>query len=126
MKKVLVIDDEPLVARLMTEVLKMANLECRIDYCSDGGQGRAKAAQGKYDLISLDLAMPLMDGFEALEEIKRNPKSNQTPVVVVTGRLEAALHERAMQMGAAAVVTKPFNVWDLGNTLRLILAKQDA
>jgi len=121
-KRILLIDDEPVVARLMTEVLKRANLECSIDYCSDGGQGRAKAAQGQYDLISLDLAMPLMDGMEALEEIKRNPKSANIPVIVVTARRDEALHQRALALGAVAVVTKPFNVWDLGNTVRLVLA----
>ena len=116
------IDDEPLVARLLTEVLKLANLECKLDYCSDGGQGRAKAAQGQYDLISLDLAMPLMDGIEALAEIKRNPKSAHIPVVVVTARRDPAIHQRATELGAAAVISKPFNVWELGNTFRLILA----
>lgn len=122
MKRILVIDDEPLVARLLTEVLKLANLECKLDYCSDGGQGRAKAAQGQYDLISLDLAMPLMDGIEALAEIKRNPKSAHIPVVVVTARRDPAIHQRATELGAAAVISKPFNVWELGNTFRLILA----
>jgi CheY-like chemotaxis protein len=121
-KRVLVIDDEPFVARLITEVLKASNLECDVDYCSDGGQGRAKAAQGEYDAISLDLAMPLMDGIEALEEMKRNPKSAHIPVVVVTGQRDPALHQRAMELGAAAVVTKPFDFWELGNTFRLIFA----
>ena len=122
MKRILVIDDDPLIARLITEVLKLANLECSLDYCSDGGQGREKAAQGRYDLISLDLAMPLMDGMEALAEIKRNPKSAQIPVIVLTAKLDPALHQKATELGAAAVVTKPFNVWELGNTFRLIFA----
>ena len=122
MKRVLVIDDEPLVARSITQVLKQANLECRLDYCSDGGQGRAKAAQGQYDLITLDLGMPFMDGIEALEEMKRNPKSAEIPVIVVTGKSDPALHQRAMDLGAAAVVTKPFSVWQLGNTIRLVFA----
>lgn len=85
MKRILVIDDEPVVAQLIGLALQKANLEHTLDYCSDGGQGRVKAAEGIYDLIALDLAMPLMDGIAALEEIKRNPRSASIPVVVITG-----------------------------------------
>ena len=122
MKKILVIDDEPYVARLIGAALKVAEVEHRVDYCSDGGQGRAKASQGQHDLITLDLTMPLMDGIEALEEMKRNPKSRDIPVVVVTGHHDPALHQRAMELGAAAVITKPFQLEELGNVFRQILA----
>ena len=122
MKSILVIDDDPSIARLVSAALDKTDVTHRIDYCSDGGQGRAKAAQGQYDLIALDLAMPFMDGVEALEEIKRNPKSAQIPVVVITGLKDPALHAKVEQLGAIATVTKPFKVWDLVSIFRLVFA----
>ena len=122
MKKILVIDDDPPVARLIGAALTASGVEHTLDYCSDGAQGRTKAAQGNYDLITLDLHMPLMGGVEALQEMKRSPKSADIPVVVVTGQKDPAFHDRAREFGAAAVVTKPFTVNELGIVLTQALA----
>jgi DNA-binding response OmpR family regulator len=122
MKKVLVVDDDPVVARLVAAALKEADVEHSLDYCSDGGQGRIKAAGGQYDLITLDLAMPLVGGIEALDELKRNPRSARTPVIVVTALQDLALHERVRAMGAATVIQKPFELWQLVDAVRLVFA----
>lgn len=123
MKNVLVIDDEASVARLVEGALKAANIEYHLDYCSDGGQGRALAARGQHDLITLDLAMPFMDGLEALEEIKRNPKSSHIPVIVLTALHDTSMHDGARALGATDVVTKPFDLWELVTIFRLVLAR---
>ena len=125
MKKILVIDDEAPVARLIGAALTSAGVEHTIDYCSDGGQGRARAAQGQHDLITLDLHMPLMGGMEALKEIKQNPKSAAIPVVVITAQQDSAFHKRAKEFGAATVVPKPFRPDDLGSILSQVLAGAD-
>ncbi len=122
MKKVLVIDDEAPVARLIGAALKAAGVEHTLDYCSDGAQGRTKAAHGQYDLITLDLHMPFMGGMEALKELKQSPKSASIPVVVVTAQHDPAFHQRATDLGAAAVVRKPFQTDDLATILAQILA----
>lgn len=122
MKKILIIDDEPPIARLIGAALKTAGLEHAVDYCRDGAQGKIKAAQDEYDLITLDLNMPLMDGFEALEEMKANAKSANTPVVILTAEDDAGLHLRLRQSGAAAIVMKPVSIEDLGALLGRALA----
>ena len=122
MKRVLVVDDEAPVARLVATALKSVEIEHMLDHCSDGAQGRMKAAQGGYDLIVLDLAMPFMDGTAALEEMRRNPKSRAIPVVVLTGVLEREVHNRVAELGVAALVTKPCDVKQLGTVLRSALA----
>lgn len=126
MKKVLVIDDEPPVARLISAALDSADVEHTIDYCRDGGQGRTKAAHGGYDLITLDLHMPLMGGIEAIREMKRNPRSAGIPIVVVTGEEDPAFHNRARQFGAAAIIIKPFQIDLLGRILSRLLAGPQA
>jgi CheY-like chemotaxis protein len=125
MKRILVIDDDPPVARIVKAALDIVKVEHVLDYCNDGGQGRAKAAQGAYDLICLDLSMPFMDGFEALGEMKRNPKSAQIPVVVITGEQEPEIHQRVMELGAAAIVTKPFEPMQLGSILQQVWAGEE-
>ncbi len=125
MRKILVIDDQAPIARLVTSALKSAGIEHTMDYCSDGAQGKIKAAQGEYDLISLDINMPLMDGVEALEEMKGNPKSASIPVVVITADEDTELHARLLGAGAAAVVTKPAPADDLGKLLERVLAGED-
>ena len=124
MRRILVIDDEPPIARLIGLVLKGAGVDHQMDYCSDGAQGKIKAAQGEYDLITLDINMPLMGGVEALQEMKRNPKSAATPVVVVTAEEDAELHRRLMEAGAATVITKPVDADGLGKQLSSVLSGQ--
>jgi CheY-like chemotaxis protein len=117
-KKVLAIDDEPYVARLLRKVLKDAwGEDVELDWASDGGIGRLKAASGEYDLITLDIAMPMMGGLEALEEIRRNPKSAHTPVVVITGLEDPHLAADAHSLGADAFVRKPFSAQELGRII---------
>jgi len=125
-KRVLVVDDDPSVSRLVSAALASIHVEHEIDYCSDGGQGRLKAAQGQYDLIALDLHMPFMGGVEALEEMKRNPKSARIPVVVITAQQDPAVHAQVRQLGALATVTKPFQVLDLVTIFRLAFAGNQA
>jgi CheY-like chemotaxis protein len=121
-KRILVIDDEPSVARVISLALSAANIEHVLDHCADGAQGRIKAAHGEYDLIALDLAMPLMDGVTALAEMKQNPKSAPIPVVVITGTQDPALQQQVMDLGAAALIAKPFQVQDITNTFTRVLA----
>jgi CheY-like chemotaxis protein len=124
MKRILVIDDDPPIARLVGAALKAAGVEHSLDYCSDGAQGVIKATQGGYDLIALDLHMPFMGGVEALKEMGRSEKSAQIPVVVITAQEDPAFHRRARELGAVAVVTKPFSTGDLGNLLRQVLSTE--
>jgi len=124
MKKILVIDDEPVIAYMVAASLKMAGVQHTLDYCSDGAQGRTKAAGGGYDLITLDRHMPFMGGAEALTEIKRNPKSARIPVVVITAQRDPDFHKHVTDLGAAALVTKPFQPRQLGDLLRRVLAGQ--
>ena len=61
------------------------------------------------DLILLDIEMPEMDGFEALDILKNNPLYTDIPVIFLTGMMDACIKQRGFDMGVADFITKPFS-----------------
>jgi len=61
------------------------------------------------DLILLDIQMPEMDGFEALQRLKSNPLYAKIPVIFLTGYLDDVIQARSRELGAADIITKPFS-----------------
>jgi putative two-component system response regulator len=61
------------------------------------------------DLILLDIEMPVMNGFEALEKLKANNSWSGIPVIFLTGTTDASIEERSSKLGAAGIITKPFS-----------------
>jgi len=61
------------------------------------------------DLILLDIEMPEMNGFEALEKLKANNAWKGIPIIFLTGTIDAAIEEKSAQLGAVGIVTKPFS-----------------
>ncbi len=125
MKRILVIDDEPSVAHLIGLSLRAAKVHHTLEYCSDGSQGRVKAAQGGYDLITLDRNMPLVGGAEVLAEIKRSGRSADTPVVIITAQKDPEFQKSVMELGAAALISKPFRPLELARVLSRLLGEGD-
>ena len=111
--KVLVVDDEIIVRKLVSQVLKSAGYEIA------GEADNGKKAVDMYkmlhpDIVTLDIQMPVMDGFAALEQILRdNPKA---VVVMLTSRMEKDIVTRIIAAGARDYIVKPTN-------RKLILAK---
>ena len=63
----------------------------------------------KPDLILLDIEMPLMNGFEALERLKANPQYAGIPVIFLTGTKDASIEEKSKKLGVVDIITKPFS-----------------
>jgi CheY-like chemotaxis protein len=92
--RILIIDDQPESARLLTELLD-ENGSYRVFAAADGDAGVSMVARRRPDLVILDLNMPGKDGFEVLEELRTNPETSSIPVLVVTSRaLDPADRER--------------------------------
>jgi two-component system chemotaxis response regulator CheY len=118
LKRILVVDDEPAIAHLIRASLKKAGLPCEVEYCSDGARVQVRAAEGRYDLITLDRNMPFMNGIDALKAIKRNSDLAGIPVVMITAQKDREFERSAIALGATAVLAKPFRPHDLATTLR--------
>lgn len=104
-KKVLVVEDERSISRVLEVNLLMAGYLC--DTAFDGDEGLAKAQTGNYDLILLDIMLPKRDGFSVCREV-RNTLS--TPIIMVTAKEEEIDKIMGLDLGADDYVTKPFSV----------------
>ena len=108
MSKILIIEDEMTIVDLITFNLKREGFE--IDAAYDGVSGLEKALSGWADLILLDVMLPGMNGFELLQELR---KQSDVPVIMVTAREEERDKVLGLETGADDYMTKPFSVKEL-------------
>ncbi|MFC0214131.1 response regulator transcription factor [Paenibacillus chartarius] len=107
--KILVIEDEPTLARLLSYNLTQEGYETKVvDHGADGLQA---ALQQPFDLIILDIMLPGLSGFEILAKLRQ--KGNQTPVIILTARNAEEEVVQGLKHGADDYMTKPFGVAEL-------------
>ena len=85
----------------------LAHAGYRVEQAADGEQALERLAEHKSRVVIMDLAMPVLDGFEATRIIKSSPETRDTIVIVVTGHATREDLKRARDAGADDVVTKP-------------------
>ena len=116
---ILVIEDEPLGARLAQVILTSQGYEVAI--VSDGIRGLEASRADAPALILLDLMLPGIDGYEILDRLKSDPQTASIPVVVLSARAHEAEISRATEAGATAYVSKPYRKAELLETVGSIL-----
>jgi len=118
-KKTLIIaDDEPTIRLLVSSILgKNYNMLT----AADGQEVLDIVSQNKPDLILMDIMMPTMDGYSACASLKKNPRTADIPVVMLTGVGHELNKVLAEQMGADGYITKPFNSQDLREMVNKVL-----
>jgi CheY-like chemotaxis protein len=107
MAKILVVDDEPDIVRVVVKILSARGHD--VVTAVDGPQGLEAVRTEKPDVVVLDLNLPKMDGFEVCRHIKSDDDTKHTPVVMMTAAyvtVEDA--DRGTKLGADEYVTKPF------------------
>jgi two-component system cell cycle response regulator DivK len=75
----------------------------------DGPQGIRMAAEGRYDLILLDIQLPSMDGYAVAAELRKNPVTKEIPIIAVTSYAMTGDREKAMASGCDGYIEKPIN-----------------
>jgi DNA-binding response OmpR family regulator len=106
--KILIIEDQPEVLRMM--VLLLARAGCEALTAHDGNEGLQLARQPDIDLILLDIDLPDISGFEICRRLKEDPRVSRVPVIFVTGRFCEEDRRRGFALGAADYIDKPFDV----------------
>lgn len=110
-KKILAVDDERHIVRLVEVNLQRAGYQVVTAY--DGREALEKVKSEKPDLVVLDVMMPYMDGFEVLKNLKADPVLAEIPVIMLTAKAQDADVFRGWQSGVDCYLTKPFNPMEL-------------
>ena len=103
---ILLIEDDPSFAAALSMILKRGGFEVCV--AADGAQGLSLAEVGNFDVIISDVDLPNLDGFEICRKLKGHSKLRTTPIILMSGRLAEDNEPRALEMGAAAFLSKPF------------------
>ena len=105
MKKILLIEDEEPIRRVLSKILTEENKGYDITECEDGKDGFLKLTKDDYDLVLCDIKMPKMDGVEVLQNIREN--GINVPFIMLTGHGNISTAVEAMKAGAFDFISKP-------------------
>lgn len=108
--KILIVEDETAVAMMMVSLLTRAGCDVSVAYT--GEKGMALASEKKFDLITLDLDLSDINGFEICSELKQRHFSRHTPIVFVSDHATIEDQQHGLELGAADYITKPFDASD--------------
>ena len=109
--KILVVDDEPNIAQTLQDRLEMN--EYRVVTAHNGKEGLDRALEEKPDIILLDVIMPIMDGHEMLEALRKHPQGRDCAVIMLTARSQMQDIARANACGIEDYIIKPFDLSEL-------------
>jgi len=104
--RILVVDDEPDIVRLVTKTLEVNGYE--VITANDGQEGLEKTKTEKPDLIVLDLMLPKIDGYKVCGLLKRDTRYAKTPIILFTAKAQEKDVKLGEEVGADAYIIKPF------------------
>lgn len=120
MKRILVIEDDPAIARGVLDNLRQEHYEA--EWESDGKKGYDKARKQKWDLIILDVMLPEMSGTEICRSLRQG--GSQVPVMMLTGKGAETDKVLGLELGADDYVTKPFSIREVLARVKALLRRQ--
>ena len=122
-RKILTCDDEKHIVRLIQVNLERQGYEVITAF--NGAECLEKVKEDRPDLIVLDVMMPEMTGFEVLDVLKKNPDTENIPVIMLTARAQDSDVLRGWQSGVECYLTKPFNPMELIAFVKRIFSMED-
>ncbi len=122
--KILVIDDEPNIVQTLQDRLEMNDYE--VLTAGNGKEGLELALQEHPDVILLDVIMPVMDGHEMLEALRKQPDGNDISVIMLTARSQTQDIARANACGIDDYIVKPFDLSELLEKIEIVVESRKA
>ena len=123
MARILVIDDDAAISELIAVNLEMAGYD--VSQAEDGIKGQALALQLQPDLIMLDLMLPRVDGFTVCQRLRRDERTAEIPVLMLTALSQTQDKVEGFNAGADDYLTKPFEVEEMLARVRALLRRTD-
>ena len=121
MAKVLIVDDDAALRELLKTIITEL-LGHSAELARDGMEGLTKLRAGRFDLVILDINMPVLSGRELLKLIRRNPEQESLPVLMCTAQNMVGQIDAAFESGASGYIVKPFDIPQVVAQITKILA----
>jgi len=116
----LLAEDNPVNQKVAVAMLKKIGIA--VDVADNGLKAVQKCQNKEYDIIFMDIQMPVMDGFQATEQIRTDKSlNNQTPIVALSANVLTEAHDKAMEIGMNEYLAKPFKKKDLEDIVKKFL-----
>ena len=116
---ILIVEDDPLIGEVL--MLRLESVGYRATWVKDGAEALNRIGQVKPQLVVLDLGLPVVDGFQVLTILRRNPLYRDLPVIVLTARHSADDVKKAVTLGASDYLGKPFDAEVLQRRIERLL-----
>jgi CheY-like chemotaxis protein len=121
--RVLLADDDNTIAAAVQVSLQLDGVE--LIRARDGAEAVRLAREQDFDLILLDLEMPILDGFEVCRTLRDDPRLSRIPIVLITAQSDRGHIQARLAEGATEYLAKPFKVAELRKRIRTLLASRD-
>ena len=119
MARILVVEDDPAIALGLEDDLRLEGYE--IEIAKDGESGVARAREGIFDLVLLDVMLPRKDGFQVCRELRH--AGSKLPIIMLTAKTHEAEKVLGLEVGADDYVTKPFSPAELRARIKAVLRR---
>jgi DNA-binding response OmpR family regulator len=120
--RVLVVDDDPQVLRLMRVNLELEGYD--VVSAPDGEEALEAVLERRPDVVVCDVMMPGIDGLTVLRTLRANPRTSKIPFVVVSAKAQRADVKAALDLGADKYITKPFDPQELLDAVENLLNRK--
>ncbi len=107
MRRVLVVEDDPDIVELLTHYLELDDWS--VDSTTDGRTGLDRLRASRYQLLILDLQLPRLDGLSICREVRRDRRTSDLPIIILTARGEETDRVVGLEVGADDYIVKPFS-----------------
>jgi DNA-binding response OmpR family regulator len=121
MARILAVDDDPSIIKLLEIKLKRSGYE--VISAVNGEEGYLRAVEERPDLVLLDIMMPKMNGYEVCERLKKTLGSESPAVVMLSAKGQQSDMEKGFQVGADDYVVKPFDLKALVDRINAVLIR---
>lgn len=119
--KLLLVDDEKLIIKGLKFGLEQDGYE--VDAAYDGGEAIEMIKSNQYDVILLDVMLPVFSGFEVCQKVR---EFSNVPIIMVTAKSEDEDKIQGLEFGADDYITKPFNVLEVKARIKAIIRREDS
>lgn len=121
MPRVLLVEDNELNRDMLSRRLMRKGFE--VDMALDGAEGVAMARAGAYDIVLMDMSLPVIDGWEATRQLRAAPETARVPIIALTAHAMAGDRDRAMDAGCSDYDTKPVEMERLLAKMHALLGR---